>query len=404
MPCVCVICSEAGSGSVSKGVNNRERQWKVASLWHRSSMNVSCGVIYESPVAAIAIRSCAVRIVRALSSSGVRKDVVGELGVTLDSMSCNKLIEKEQMLGISDVLQGELSISSAQRADMVNEGDDPMDVTSQEEEVSNGLGYKGSAQQKHWTFNSQAELKLTREKLNREAREAHPQKAISLEEEEKVLRWYIFKIQNDCGELRLPDKVQATAISFLKRVHLSFNVCLLPPAETYITLIYIACKVEETRFRPEDLVRELKLKVRPDTILTHEVQLLDLLHFNLNVFHPYRPLNGFVADLNNSWEKMGGKGEILHQAWLDSKKKITDSVYTDIQFLYSPPLIALATLRCSFDKKNVELFESVVPRLSGEDAEKMMGQLEDACRELNKPLPPPPSEQEIRAVESRWRE
>lgn len=68
-------------------------------------------------------------------------------------------------------------------------------------------------------------------------------KAVTLEEEQRLLRYYASKIQGICLALHFPDKVRATALTFLKRAYLSFSVLDHNPKNIMLACIYLAGKV-----------------------------------------------------------------------------------------------------------------------------------------------------------------
>ena len=69
---------------------------------------------------------------------------------------------------------------------------------------------------------------------------------MTLEEEDKLLKYYAGKIQSICQALQLPDKVRATALTYLKRAYLSFSVLDHNPKDTMLACIYLAGKVRYT--------------------------------------------------------------------------------------------------------------------------------------------------------------
>ena len=71
-------------------------------------------------------------------------------------------------------------------------------------------------------------------------------KAITVEEEAKLLKYYATKVQDICRALHLPHKVQATALIFLKRAYLSFSALDHDPLTIMLTSIYLAGKVSHS--------------------------------------------------------------------------------------------------------------------------------------------------------------
>lgn len=68
---------------------------------------------------------------------------------------------------------------------------------------------------------------------------------MTLEEEQKLLKYYACKIQGICQALHFPDKVRATALTFLKRAYLSFSVLDHNPKNIMLACIYLAGKVSQ---------------------------------------------------------------------------------------------------------------------------------------------------------------
>ncbi len=170
-------------------------------------------------------------------------------------------------------------------------------------------------------------------------------KAVSLEDEQKLLRYYASKLQGICQALQFPDKVRATALIYLKRAYLSFSILDHNPKNIILACIYLAGKVcplvrhlcclhpcnllrrtlltltlalmqlarsfierhrrfcwdrckaclqiEESYIGAEDLCRLAKQE--EDLVLKGETILLEALGFDLVVFSPYRPLQGFLT-------------------------------------------------------------------------------------------------------------
>lgn len=68
-------------------------------------------------------------------------------------------------------------------------------------------------------------------------------KAVSVEDELKLLRFYAGKLQGICATFRFPIKVASSAITFLKRFYLAHSVLDYDPKDIFLTAIYLACKV-----------------------------------------------------------------------------------------------------------------------------------------------------------------
>jgi Cyclin, N-terminal domain len=85
-------------------------------------------------------------------------------------------------------------------------------------------------------------------------------KALRLDEETKLLRYYQAKVQDVCRGFRFPGKVAATALMMFKRFYLAFSALDHDPKNIMLTAIYLACKATPVddpsvpRMPPADLV------------------------------------------------------------------------------------------------------------------------------------------------------
>ncbi|KAK9809925.1 hypothetical protein WJX72_001822 [[Myrmecia] bisecta] len=181
-------------------------------------------------------------------------------------------------------------------------------------------------------------------------------KAIKLEDELKLLKYYQTRIQHICRGMSFPVKVQATAISFLKRFYLSFSSLDHDPKNIMLTVIYLAGKAEESYISAEEFCRVVKQDQQ--AVLRNELAVLQGLKFDLVVYNPYRPLEGFFQDLEE-WrtDPEGGcpdaqlqKAEAAHitKAKQAAKAAVDALMLTDAPLLFSPGQIALAALRSGF--------------------------------------------------------
>lgn len=62
-----------------------------------------------------------------------------------------------------------------------------------------------------------------------------------------------------------------------------------------LTSVYLACKVEEHRIDATDLGKRVDRDAA--VITSNEVTLLKGLKFHLNIYHPFRPLHGFLLQM-----------------------------------------------------------------------------------------------------------
>ena len=183
----------------------------------------------------------------------------------------------------------------------------------------------------------------------------------SLEDLQKVHIFYANFIQALGGEhLKLRQQVISTAIVYYRRFYSRNSLGDVDPLLMCITCIYLASKVEECGVIPTgQLVYKCKHLIRSKysyvfkqdfayktaNIQECEFLLLEMLDCCLIIFHPYRPLTQYVADL-------GQEDILLPTAW----KIVNDSYRSDVCLMYPPYLIALASIHMAavVHKKDVK--------------------------------------------------
>ncbi|KAF3339544.1 cyclin-H1-1 isoform X1 [Carex littledalei] len=180
-------------------------------------------------------------------------------------------------------------------------------------------------------------------------------KALTCQEEEYMRIFYEQKIQEVCKAFQFPIKIQATSLIYFKRFYLQWSVMQHHPKSIMLTCIYASCKVEENHVSAEELGKGIKQDHKP--ILNNEMLVLQSLGFDLIVYAPYRPINGFIHDLEESVEIRNSELEHLqnfHETAIQEANKI---MLTDAPLLYPPGQLALAALRRSNEVHCVIDFE-----------------------------------------------
>mmetsp|Transcript_19185 Transcript_19185/g.31403 ORF Transcript_19185/g.31403 Transcript_19185/m.31403 type:complete len:356 (-) Transcript_19185:180-1247(-) len=170
-----------------------------------------------------------------------------------------------------------------------------------------------------------------------------------------LLKFHELKIREVCSVFKFPDIVHATAIVYFKRFYLSRSIIDYHPKQVMLTSIYIACKVEEINMPVDDFVRPLNAD--PDQILQFELVFLDSIHFQLIVFHPYRPLLGLIQEA----EELGLYTQIK-ELYESARKIVHTSLFTDLSLIFSPAQIAAAALKLAAVRLSLDispLFEKV---------------------------------------------
>jgi len=113
-----------------------------------------------------------------------------------------------------------------------------------------------------------------------------------------------------------------------------------------VACIHLACKSEEAFIKPVQLAEHTQIKL--ETLVKMEVPLLQGLKFHLRVYHPFRPLAGFLIKLRELDSEVE-VGEFEKEA----TNFIHHSLFTDACLLHSPSQIALAALSKAAAKKKI---------------------------------------------------
>eukprot|EP01051_Picozoa_sp_SAG22_P015478 SAG22_NODE_2026_length_3120_cov_2.341278_2_plen_461_part_00 len=193
---------------------------------------------------------------------------------------------------------------------------------------------------------------------------------LSVAEESELRLVFELRIKALCqrmkNKLRVkPEQIQATAISYFKRFFVRKTMMDYSPRSIMLAALYVATKIDEAWY--ENLLDELLGFASEDPLLAaaagaggaaaadkaavveHEMVLLSVLEFQMVVFHPYRPLRGFLSQAKEWAAQPARKGQLPAGPELDSLEKrafgLIGSVFTtDIPLLYQPAQVALACL------------------------------------------------------------
>ena len=118
---------------------------------------------------------------------------------------------------------------------------------------------------------------------------------ITLAEESALLRHYQEKVMSASVNLKLPRKVLNTSVNFLKRFYVRGQSLENDPQSIALTCLYLACKTEDCYLSAAELGRLVGMP--PEIFLKLELVVLQGLDFDLQVFSPYRALEGCITDL-----------------------------------------------------------------------------------------------------------
>nr|QYW07136.1 cyclin H1-1 [Dimocarpus longan] len=186
--------------------------------------------------------------------------------------------------------------------------------------------------------------------------EKHRPKPLSIEEEQSMRVFYENKLREVCSAFYFPNKIQATALLYFKRFYLQWSVMEHHPKNIMLTCVYAACKIEENHVSAEELGKGISQDHQ--MILNYEMIVYQGLEFDLIVYAPYRPLEGFIDDLEEYIRAENGQSEMLKDLHETAKLEVDKIMLTDAPLLFPPGQLALAAL-CAANKVHRVLdFES----------------------------------------------
>ncbi|GMH27943.1 hypothetical protein Nepgr_029786 [Nepenthes gracilis] len=142
-------------------------------------------------------------------------------------------------------------------------------------------------------------------------------------------------------QIKLRQRVVATAITYMRRVYTSKGMTEYEPRLVSPACLYLASKAEESTVQARFLVFCIK-KICPDDkfryeikdILEMEMKILEAVNYYLVVFHPYRSLTQLLQDAGMS------DRELTQFTW----GLVNDTYKTDLLLMHPPHLIALACI------------------------------------------------------------
>lgn len=210
--------------------------------------------------------------------------------------------------------------------------------------------YRNSSQYRQWSF-TRAGLTTKLEALHIRATDAIQNKLdqegitdaelLSLDEHNKLVRFYASKIEDIAKVFHMPSQVRVTAVAHFRRFYLENSVMEYHPKNILYTTVYLASKAENF-FIPIDKFCAALPRTDRQKVLDIEFLVLQSLKFTLSVFNPFKSLHGFYLDLQATLPDIGldNLGRVHDQA----RAFISQSLISDAQFLYTPPQIALAAM------------------------------------------------------------
>lgn len=227
--------------------------------------------------------------------------------------------------------------------------------------------YAESSQRIRWTFPTAAALQQRREAVNSRAIELAKQsfalehelavaagdesptdgqdiEYMSVHEEAEIIDYFARLVNSLASRFQLPSHIRATAAVFFKRFYLTLSVMQRRPKPILLTCLYLATKTND-HYVPLDKFCST-MRIDQSEILGLEFIVCQVVRWDLYVWLPYKPLHGFVLDMEARARVLGELTprdlESLHG---QARAHMTTMLQcSDMVFLYSPSVIALAAL------------------------------------------------------------
>lgn len=165
--------------------------------------------------------------------------------------------------------------------------------------------------------------------------------ALTYEEEQQLIMTVAYKIPSLTDALNLPTQVKATATSYFRKFYIVHSAMEHKPKNILFTCVFLAAKAENRLVTIEKFCSHLS-KVQPANVLNNEFLVLESLSFTLMVMNGYRPLRGIFLDIQTVLPNLAYSE--LSSLRDKAKDIIIQSFFSDAEFHFTPPQIAMAAL------------------------------------------------------------
>jgi len=210
--------------------------------------------------------------------------------------------------------------------------------------------YEASTQHKHWRY-SRAALDEQRASLNSaavhvirnafEIDDPGSSNAISFlspADEYLLVKLYISNVGQLCAHFHMPEVVEATACSYIRRFYLRNTVMDWHPKNVMLTAIFLASKTTNHPIPLEQYASHIP-NTTPSDVLDLEFLVAQSLSFEFVVWHAHRALWGIYLDTQTLPDI---SFHTIHDAYIASVAHVRASRLSDAELIYTPSQIALA--------------------------------------------------------------
>ncbi|CCG80712.1 Cyclin mcs2 [Taphrina deformans PYCC 5710] len=226
--------------------------------------------------------------------------------------------------------------------------------------------YEESSQHKRWTFQrddlvtkrqslNEATVSLVKENIQEDLEisgnaPAKDPEFPNTEEELLIVNYYAAKVYDTGAVFTLPSHLKATAAAYLKRFYLVKSPLQYHPKSIMITSLFLATKTCEHHVDLDTFVAKFPKQTK-ESVLEHEFMISSTIGFDFVHWSAYRPLYGFVLDIESTVDsedghQKSGKARVARSSRMHdtAKSLINATIWSDLPFLYSPSDLALAAL------------------------------------------------------------
>lgn len=176
---------------------------------------------------------------------------------------------------------------------------------------------------------------------------------LTVEEGVELVKYYCKKMLEMCKTQDYITRVRLTAVMLYRRFFLFSSLMEHDPTQMLLAAVFVAGKAEEAPLtlatRGIDIVKLCNVtKMDLDKLLQSEIRFLQGIKFHLVVFHPHRPLAGFIQILSKEMDTdssiSSSDSEPMKALKRRSEDMLEASLLTDCALLYPPSQIALAAV------------------------------------------------------------
>ena len=231
--------------------------------------------------------------------------------------------------------------------------------------------FNESTQKKHWLFPDVSRV----DQLRREAYERHieshkPSVPITLEEQSLLVRHYSKELIKFCSVFHppVPPGTIYTALTYFNRLYLREASLQLQPRDMMFSCAYLAFKVEEYNLSIDQFLKVLPKEMQSvvgETVICFELTIMSSLDCELAVHSPYRPLHGLLTDMK---VRHSEEIELLKEK---SEKYLSQSILTDVMFLYPPSQMALCAICVSCQELGLDIDQYLTECLFSDQSDGM---------------------------------